>query len=191
MRRNNIPEKWIDKRFDELQGDENYLKQIEEIKDWDFQNPVSITLLSSKNGVGKTHIAVCLYRKYVYKYVMKHQQDIFKGSYNYFVKESHIYRRIQDTFSKDAYEKEKDVIVEYANKNFLVIDDLFSSRDNDFARRVMLEIIDARIDWQNKPTVITSNLSLEEIAKIDSRIASRLTNGWVINFQNAKSYRGF
>lgn len=184
MRANNIPEFWISRRLSQLKGDEGYMKQIETLSKWDFKNPVSITMLSNITGIGKTHIAMCLYRKYVYGYVLKFGNEIQSANFNCFVKESHLYRRIQDTYTDKSFEKEKDVITEYANKNFLVIDDMFSSRDNEFARQKMLDIIDMRIDWNRKATIITSNLSIDDIKKVDSRIASRLTNGLIINFKS-------
>ena len=42
-------------------------------------------------------------------------------------------------------------------------------------------IIDERNDWERKPTVITTNLDITEIAQIDTRIASRLCNGYIFN----------
>ena len=195
---------------DDLKGDEKYMQMVEKIFSWDFKNPASITILSKANGCGKSHIAVCLLKKYIHEKYTQYKSDIeeedenlrkelehkakveFEKSFSsiVFKKESLLYYEILATFKKDSKRTEEDIINEYSNLEFLVIDDLFSTRENEFARRVIFSIVDLRIDWLNKPTVITSNKILDDIDDIDSRIASRIDNNFLFQIsENAKDWR--
>lgn len=197
MRNSGIPEKWISKRFSDLTGEDGYLKVIERIRSWDFKTPAVITILSKANGVGKTHVGVCLIRKYIYSYlsqlIKSNPERDLTGVFfnNIFVYDSTLYRRVQESYRDRSPETETQIINELTQKPFLVIDDLFSARDNEFARKIILDIINLRVDWYNLPTFITSNLTRKEIENIDPRIDSRLSNGLVIEINpNAEDRRG-
>jgi chromosomal replication initiation ATPase DnaA len=185
MKFSGFPEKWIAKRFDQLTGDKKYIDTVTKIIEWDFKDPIAYTILSKANGVGKTHMGVSLCRKYIYQDIVKREGDTEKKYYtDIFVTDATIYRKVQESYRDKSFQSESEIIERYAKKKFLVIDDLFSSRDNDFARRIMLEIINLRLDWYGLPTFITSNLNRKEIREIDTRIDSRLNNGIVIELQN-------
>lgn len=195
-----IPEYWINKKFEDLQYPDNIAEKIKEIRDWDFSNPISITILSKNNGVGKTHIAVCILKQFVKNRIKEevdkqlvYNPDLLYGDLRsvlntlknsrYFEWEGNIYERIINSFNGSTESKDS-IIEELKKRRFLVIDDLFSVKSNEFARDVMLSIIHNRIDWERKPTVITSNLTSQEIKKIDTRIYSRLTNGIVLEIES-------
>jgi len=199
MRSSGIPEKWIKKRFDQLDPGDNkaYSSMIEFVRSWNFKDPISFVMLSENNGIGKTHIAVCLIRKFIYSYLK--DRFIKNPDYNFqdlkfpniFIFDSTLYRRIQESYSERSHEKESDIINQLSKQPFLVIDDLFSARDNEFARKVILDILNLRIDWNNLPTFITSNLTREHIRAIDPRIDSRMNNGTVIELNTIKKdWRG-
>ncbi|MCL4538635.1 MAG: hypothetical protein M1378_03400, partial [Bacteroidetes bacterium] len=94
---------------------------------------------------------------------------------------------------------ESDAIESLSRPDFLVYDDLFSSKEPqeriEFARRIALAVIDER-EWQGRITVVTSNLTLSGIAAVDQRISSRLSGGLVLNVQSVdedfrpKLYKG-
>lgn len=189
-----IPQDWTKKRFSELTGDESFIKTIEDLKSWDYKDPVSVSILSKSNGCGKTHIAVCLYRKYLFERISEllksglDTNEVSGYDWKLFTKERHIYSEVQRTYDGGRY-SESEIIERYCRKPFLVIDDLFSNRANEFSRRVMLDIIDERIDWRKLPTVITSNYNLKELSEIDSRISSRLRSKYKIELINQKDFR--
>lgn len=68
-----------------------------------------------------------------------------------------------------------DAIVEnLVRPKFLIVDDIGSGALSDHERRFTLELIERRIH-RNRPTILTSNWSREEIGdKMDARISSRL-----------------
>ena len=190
-----LPEKWRAVKFADLKGSDDYQAQIEKIKNWDYETP-NCLFINGPSGNGKTHLKVCLLKKYINSVILsaieKYEDDFSVYDYkfnNYFLKESELFAKIYKSYDTKGYD-EADVIEQLSNLPMLFLDDLFSSRTNDNARRVMLDLIDTRIDWNGKPTVISSNLSLKQIAEqIDTRIASRLSSGLVINLKSEKDYR--
>jgi DNA replication protein DnaC len=197
LRESGIPAAWCSKRFADLQGNDEYLKQIEKIKAWDFKEPSSL-FLNSDCGTGKTHLSMCLFRKFVIQN-LNELAEKFKDDYSFraermkyncFYKESDLLSEIYVSYGNKKGNDENEIINRLVNLPVLIIDDLFASRTNDNARRVMLDLIDKRIDWHNRPTVISSNWNLEKIAQeIDPRIASRLASGLVFNLKNQTDYR--
>lgn len=199
MIRSGIPAYWVEKRFDQLNLDAKLSEKVTDIAHWLFEDPVSITLLSKSNGCGKTHIAVCLLRKFMgaelSRIARRHgttSSAFTDYKRNYILWDGDIYEQIQSSFQQGYKGASREQLIsKYARQDFLVIDDMFSSRVTDFTREVMLSIIHKRIDWERKPTVITSNLSLEEIKEIDSRIYSKLHNGLVLEIKSVqKDWRG-
>ena len=189
LKENKIPEFWLNKKLNQLKGDESFLDIIGKINKWDFKEPALLCILSNKNGCGKTHIAIALYYKFLYFFMAdKINQNI---DTKFFYKEYEIYSEIQSSYDTKTF-SEMDLINEYSKKPFLIIDDLFASKENEFARTLMYKIIDSRIDWHRKPTVITSNLTFQEINNIDSRISSRLKSDLLIQLysENIKDWRG-
>jgi DNA replication protein DnaC len=84
-------------------------------------------------------------------------------------------RRLWSTFRDEASESESQVIRHYTTLDLLVIDDLaHEGKVTEAGVGALHEILSVRLGTY-KPTVITSNLSLEEIARVyDAAIASRV-----------------
>jgi DNA replication protein DnaC len=85
---------------------------------------------------------------------------------------------IRATYKSDSIGSEMNVIDRMTEAACLFIDDLgttkSSGNETDFSLRVLLAIIDGRLE-NCRPTFITSNLSPEQIeGKFDARIGSRL-----------------
>lgn len=136
------------------------------------------------NGIGKTHLAICCLRKYLFDRFEENENFEVSHFKNYFYKERTIFYELMESYKdkKNEFKTEKEIINFYCGLPILILDDLFSNRINEFARRIVLDIIDERIDWKGLPTVITSNLDMNGISEIDNRIASRLSSGIVFDF---------
>jgi len=184
-----IPRKWHNKQFDQLKG-EHYKTIIQKLNHWDFKMPELVAIISPINGIGKTHLAVCMLKKYIWEWIDKNDYEKFLP-HAIFTKERTILAEIQDSYRDKSERGEKQILDYYISVGFLVIDDVFADRQNDFARRTMLHIIDERAEWYGNPTLITSNLNLEEIKGIDTRIMSRINNSMLIEIEseNFKDYR--
>lgn len=83
---------------------------------------------------------------------------------------------IKSTFDKvGKIFNDYDLICNWANKPYFILDDLGSEASSEYVRQSLYVLINKRY-LDNLPLIITSNLTLEEVAKrIDDRIASRLT----------------
>ncbi len=198
-----IPNSFRDKKISGLQGE--YIQKIaNDIIKWDFKDPLICTILSVQNGIGKTHLAVCLLREYIKRKVIENKEKnelIYlniinnKDLYNWgdlllpspvcFVKEQKLLLEIRETYIS-KFVSEIDIIEKYSRYPVLVIDDIFSSNesgDKEFARRTLLNILDERTDNLSKPTILTGNFNLDEIADIDTRLSSRINNSMLFEIK--------
>lgn len=84
--------------------------------------------------------------------------------------------RIKDTYvgSSGWHESERDILNEVVNVRLLVLDDVGSQHKVDFAMSILLQIMAGR-EGRELCTIITSNLEIDDFARLDARIASRLS----------------
>lgn len=211
-----IPEHWRKRSFNDFKNCNTEFKNyIDKLKKWDLLNPNIAGILSVQNGIGKTHLATCVFLKYVRDYcesafdllatkyaeeeseygklglISDYLRDSTRRDKCDFLSEKKLALTIQDTFNKnESHITQLDILESYCDMDFLVIDDMFSTKQNEFARQNILYVIDERSDWKNKPTFITSNLSLSEIADIDTRIADRIRNSMLFQVkEKMESFR--
>lgn len=85
---------------------------------------------------------------------------------------------LRDVFrSKDR--TESGILERYIKCKVLVLDDLGAEKSTDFTSQAIYTLISERINWM-RTTIVTSNLSVEEIHRGDPRLASRLGGMWQI-----------
>jgi hypothetical protein len=126
-------------------------------------------------GTGKTHLAVA-----------KMRQTIIEG-----VRSAYLYRvpylmhQIKRGFSTEGADSLEDAI----KTQLLVLDDLGSERVTDFVADQLYILLGERYAY-DRPTIVTSNLELGQISEhIDDRVASRLADGLVVDFNGISDYR--
>lgn len=146
-------------------------------------------LFTGPTGCGKTHLAIALWRELV--------RENRKGRIR-FITTPELLLEIRATFGAkrpfDSWDKsdpnqtEEQVIDKYSGVELLILDDLGSEKTSDFTIQSLYLIIDRR-NRELKPTIITTNLSLQEIEEnINARIASRLADMTIIKI-NMPDYR--
>lgn len=133
--------------------------------------------IHGKAGTGKTHVAVALIQARLLKVKANHEihesADVDKPDM-VFISMVDLLLEIKACFREGAEVSEEAVIDKYTNIPYLTIDDLGAEKTTDWVLQTLHTIIDRRYRNMQK-TVITSNLTLEEIAsKIGDRIASRI-----------------
>jgi len=161
--------------------------------------------LLGKTGTGKTHLACACVNKYMHNKVIEWVENNKAHDFGWkeyaeesflnhlrackplFVNESKIYSEVIDANKSGGSEG---VLLKYSHTHFLVIDDLFASRQTEFARSVVYEILNERLSYNTLPTIITSNLLLREIGAIDDRIASRLQGEFTFEITESVDFRG-
>ena len=122
-----------------------------------------ITLLG-KAGVGKSITAVKLARRLCFENVLT---PAFKNC-------AELMMEIRATFRDKCDRTEEYIIQEISRVPLLILDDLAAEKVSDYSVSTLYIILNRRGE-QDKPTIITSNLSIKEIAEtMGDRIANRL-----------------
>lgn len=130
--------------------------------------------LTGKPGVGKTYHAKSLLNTAISNWNLYRSRQNIPGTlaegkdlYKFYTcNELMMYARVAKE-QIDLYEK-------CIRLKGLVLDDLGVGKRSDFVPDIIYMIVDKRLDL-GKPTIVTSNLKLEEISDlIDDRLASRL-----------------
>ena len=154
--------------FDSYQGKEKTVNACKEF----IENPADI-VLTGVPGTGKTHLAVAILRELVEGKKIKNEMDAR------FIPVPELLAEIRASY-RDGGPDEREIIDNYSRLPFLVLDDLGAEKTTEWSITTLYLIIDRR--YRNmRPTIITTNLSLEQIAKaLSERISSRLASGKVL-----------
>ena len=137
-----------------------------------------ISLRSSR--VGKTYVAVALMREKISgdnEAIFTHPDGVTKvyvPAYPRMISVPDLLLEIRECFSGRTGDSESSLIEKYAGKKCLILDDLGVEKTTEWSLQTLYTIIDRRYR-EEKQTLITSNLTLNEIAeKVGDRIASRI-----------------
>lgn len=153
-----------------------------------FNNPFDL-VLSGGAGTGKTHLAVAILRELV------RACRVLDGEGGYckpdrkgcFISVPELLSEIRATYG-DPNGDEQSLIDTYASVKYLVLDDLGAEKSTEWSISTLYLIIDRRYR-EMLPTIVTTNLTLDEIGQgLSRRIASRLASGKVITIK-APDYR--
>lgn len=132
-------------------------------------------------GVGKTHLAVVLIRKYIsyikptyYEQKKEYILDINHSDLPVFIEVPELLLRIRASYHKNSDETEMDIVDRYTYAPLLVLDDLGTEKASEFSTLMLYLIINRRCSSE-LITIITSNLSLFQIQeRLSNRISSRI-----------------
>ena len=121
-------------------------------------------------GVGKTHLATAFFWENLHRAAYRPS-----GRYEDVLAEwataPDVLLRLRATFNGQG--NESDVVKELADVRLLVLDDLGAERQSEWTALALYTILSRRVNWM-RPTIVTSNLTLDEIDAADPRLASRL-----------------
>lgn len=163
-----LPPKYNNKSFVDIQG----LPQIVE----GLRAYTESVFIHGPTGTGKTHLAIATAKESICESAI-------------FVTAPELLLAIRSCFSDGAARREDDLIQEYTSTDLLILDDLGAEKSTEYSITTLYLIIDRR-DRSLKRTIITSNLSLQEISeKLDARIASRLSSMKIVNLSKLPDYR--
>lgn len=128
---------------------------------WGLCEKEESLFLHGPPGTGKTHLAVALLKD--------------RGArWESFITFASLLMELRNSFKDSAEKSEWKIIKHYSSVCPFVLDDLGAEKTSEFALQSLYIIIDNRYSGMY-PTIITSNLSVDEIAdKVGDRIASRI-----------------
>lgn len=127
-------------------------------------------------GVGKTHIAVGILRKYF-------EMDIWVN----YIKHSALNRSMQGLMG-DEYDS---TLKHYVYSKLLVVDDLGTAKRTEFSDQVLYDVLDGRYSNMKNGLIITSNVSLGNLADAlgDDRLTSRIAGMCMVVKVETDDYR--
>lgn len=166
-------------------GFKNYVvKEEEEVRNKRYMNTLMKRYLSGETfntwlmgdpGVGKSHLAMATLKN-INEYKVKDKKCLF-------ISVSAMLRKMKGSFGDKDSIYTQDYLIELMSEvDFLVLDDIGSETGaigtdkaaTNFVQTVLYEVADTR---QGKSTIITTNLSWEELGRMyDRKIISRLSN---------------
>lgn len=124
-------------------------------------------VMCGKPGTGKNHLALAI-AKHV---INEHQNSAL------FTTALRIARAFKSTWSKSAECSESEVIKRYTQPDLLIIDEVGVQFGSEAEKLILFEVINTRYESM-KPTILISNLALDELAGfIGERVIDRMNDG--------------
>jgi DNA replication protein DnaC len=186
----NIPKRYNNMTFDTITDYSEQRQTINTAKKWVREGFRECLVLGSKTrGIGKTNTLVCTAMEYFIEYDYSEIKKFtgalaFLNSSIIFIKERELIKLLENPA---LY---KGVILDrLAQCAFLVYDDMLSVGDASFAKNVLFDILDARIDEQGKPTAISTTVQRHVLERNYPDIASRISRGKVYYSDSTKDIR--
>jgi DNA replication protein DnaC len=144
------------------------------ITEKEIVTPIESTFITGEVNFGKTVLAAQM--------MLQEQKNIYlqggpKDATELccFISVPNLFEEIKSTFNPEAAVSTQDVLNKYCNMKLLILDEFGTLKPTDWVLQTLYLIINHRYDYL-KTTILTSNHSLPDIAKIlgDDRITSRI-----------------
>ncbi len=138
------------------------------------RDPAGCVLLYGPVGAGKSFLAVAVLRAWLRRH---------RGGR--FVSVADLFRRLQEGMARRGAGWTAGDVQDLVDAPLLVLDDLGTEHGSEWARSILLGLIDGRYS-NDRPTLITTNLNLQRLAAVvDDRTASRLAEGRIIKLDGS------
>jgi len=137
-----------------------------------FLGEVDGIFIFGDTGRGKSYLASAILRALLKDLIVEYETDAkFNAKW---VRASRFLLEAQASWNDRTALSTMKVVKEYGTTGFLVLDDLGAERGTDTSRAFLTDLIEER-QGNERPTVVTSNLTLQAIDDWEPRIASRLS----------------
>ena len=136
-------------------------------------------ILCGKPGTGKTHLVSVICRQIATQH---NAQPIYTTA-------SKMLRHIRASYGRQATYTEAEAMDKYINSDLLALDEIGVKLPSEHDRSMLFEIVDERYQ-RRLPTIIISNLNIDEISKqTDARMVDRLSENGNLLIFDWSSYR--
>ena len=143
-----------------------YMKQTKETCEAYAKSPgIKWLVLSGSVGTGKTHLA-----KSIAASQLQYGRQCFVSTW------PDLLDLLRAGYQKDAKDNMQQRLDWIKQVELLVIDDLGVEARTDWGLEQLYRVVNWRYD-NNKPLVLTTNLSTEQLTRLEARVASRLSEG--------------
>lgn len=132
-----------------------------------------------RTGTGKTHLA-CMIAKQVAL------QSRASALYTTVARMS---RHIRGSFNKGAEYSQSQAVDRYVALDLLVLDEVGLNLSSTFERAMLDELIDER-SMRRAPTIMISNLAINELEKLAERLMDRMSDNGMVMIFDWDSHRG-
>jgi len=173
LRASGVPPTYESYRLDNYQGNDALVKTMQA-----YVRTDDSLLLMGSTGVGKTHLVIGMLNEFL-------KTDRSAA----FITVPELLLKIRATFRDNATQTEDDLAEYYTSRTLLILDDMGAEKTTEYSISILYLIIDRRHRYGEK-TIITTNLSFDEIeCHLGARIASRLADSKTITFTNIVDWR--
>lgn len=158
-----IPTRYLNKSFDDYRVDKFNQDAVTFAKN--FKRFTCGAYFFGECGTGKTFLAALI------------AQDFLRdGKSVLFIKVPNLLDELRATF--DGKQNEFDLLARIETVNLLVLDDFGMEKSTQWAGSTLCKVLDMRYDDERSRTIVTSNLSLDELAEhLNNAVDGRNFNG--------------
>ena len=197
-----IPKRFSDKGFSNFEVNDKNKEYHSKVMNYATNFPEHYKngdwlVLSGTYGLGKTHLALAVGRHvlkfFAKKNAEKNHGTLYTGmSKVLFLSSSEMIQNIRDSYDSSDLD-ERTLMNKYKNTELLIIDDLGTEKASEWQQEKLYMVLDHRYR-ELKPTIITTNLSADELREhISERLYERMIEttrqGELLVFFEGKSYR--
>lgn len=160
-------------------GDENHDVKFEQVKQSEGKisymlkfatSPRGIIFMQGNPGTGKTYAAMAICELFTRTNVSA-----------LFTTQKQMYSKWLETFNIDKY---NNYIEKITNISLLVVDDFGTADMTPNFKSFFMDLINTRMQWKNRGTVITTNLALKEFMEIcGEALSDRIRTGQIFEFK--------
>ncbi len=159
--------------------DQESLQRAKQAAETFAAGPEGWLLFTGPRGSGKTHLAIAVAG-----------ESLTQGRPVFFAFVPSLLDHLRSTFSPDSHVRYDELFEQLQTAPLLILDDLGAESSTPWAEDKLYQIIVHRHEAR-LPTVITNAFSLEELEEAKPRIASRLVDSMVVDWEpiTAPNYR--
>lgn len=145
------------------------------VETFDKEEPRNL-LLYGNYGTGKSHLSVGIIKELIKKEIT-----------SIFISMPKLHTKLKNSYDKKSETREEEIMKALEGIELLVLDDIGSEHDTEWANSKLFEILDSR---QGKHNIFTTNLNEDELKKhVGDRNYSRLMYNTHLIKMTGKDYR--
>jgi DNA replication protein DnaC len=177
LKRAGVPPRYISCSFDNFKVAKENEWVVRVCKSYTL-DPTGNLLLYGRCGTGKTHMAIAITRELL----LECRKVLFTSM-------ADLIFELKKTFRNKAENTEEELMVQYLECEYLVVDDFGIEKTTEWVQQTANFLICKR-DNNNMPTIVTSNLSPDDIGNTyGDRVASRLIGDYGAIHSTGPDYR--